>query len=237
MPKSETPKALTILVAGGAGFVGSHLCERLIDDGAVVYCVDNLQTGARDNLRRLDGQGRFSFVQADIVLPLPARLMKVRFDRIYNLACAASPPLYQADPEHTMLTSVVGTDQLLKLAERDGARLLQASTSEVYGDPLAHPSRNPTGATSTARALGPATTRASGRPRRCASTSSGRDAPRFGWRASSTPTGPGCRPMTVASSPTWSARHWAVRTSRCSATARRPGRSATCPIWSTAWSS
>jgi UDP-glucuronate decarboxylase len=141
MQRSEMPELSvpTILVAGGAGFVGSHLCERLVEDGAVVYCVDNLQTGARENLRRLEGHGRFRFVQADIVSPLPPRLTKIRFDRIYNLACAASPPLYQADPEHTMLTSVVGTDHLLKLAERDGARLLQASTSEVYGDPLAHP--------------------------------------------------------------------------------------------------
>jgi UDP-glucuronate decarboxylase len=136
MSNSSVP---TVLVAGGAGFVGSHLCERLIDDGAVVYCVDNLQTGARENLRRIERHARFHFVQADIVSPIPTRLTKVRFDRIYNLACAASPPLYQVDPEHTMLTSVVGTDQLLKLAERDGARLLQASTSEVYGDPLVHP--------------------------------------------------------------------------------------------------
>jgi UDP-glucuronate decarboxylase len=141
MPRSDMPKArpLSILVAGGSGFVGSHLCERLIDDGAVVCCVDNLQTGSRDNLRRIETHSRFSFVQADIVAPLPAKLTRTRFDRIYNLACAASPPLYQSDPEHTLLTSVVGTDQLLKLAERDGGRLLQASTSEVYGDPVAHP--------------------------------------------------------------------------------------------------
>ena len=140
MPRSDIAKPqLAVLVAGGAGFVGSHLCERLIEEGAAVCCIDNLQTGARANLRRLQAHPRFTFVTADIIEPLPARVTQLRFDRIYNLACAASPPLYQADPEHTMLTSVVGTDQLLKLAERDGGRLLQASTSEVYGDPLAHP--------------------------------------------------------------------------------------------------
>lgn len=132
-------KSLSILVAGGAGFVGSHLCERLIAAGHRVSCLDNLQTGARRNLRRLEAHDHFKFCTADIVEPLPARVTRTRFDRIYNLACAASPPLYQRDPEHTMLTSVLGTDRLLRLAERDGARLLQASTSEVYGDPIAHP--------------------------------------------------------------------------------------------------
>jgi UDP-glucuronate decarboxylase len=131
--------SLSILVAGGAGFVGSHLCERLIANGARVVCLDNLQTGSRHNLRRLEAHDRFKFCTADITEPLPARVTRTRFDRIYNLACAASPPIYQRDPEHTMLTSVVGTDRLLRLAERNGARLLQASTSEVYGDPLVHP--------------------------------------------------------------------------------------------------
>lgn len=132
-------KSLSILVAGGAGFVGSHLCERLIAHGHRVVCLDNLQTGSRHNLRRLEAHDRFKFCTADITEPLPARVTRTRFHRIYNLACAASPPIYQRDPEHTMLTSVVGTDRLLRLAERDGARLLQASTSEVYGDPIAHP--------------------------------------------------------------------------------------------------
>ncbi|WP_297509939.1 UDP-glucuronic acid decarboxylase family protein [uncultured Caulobacter sp.] len=131
--------SLSILVAGGAGFVGSHLCERLIADGHRVVCLDNLQTGSRDNLRRLEAHERFRLRIGDIVRPLPTRVSRTRFDRIYNLACAASPPLYQRDPEHTLLTSVLGTDRLLRLAERDGARLLQASTSEVYGDPIAHP--------------------------------------------------------------------------------------------------
>jgi UDP-glucuronate decarboxylase len=128
-----------VLVAGGAGFLGSHLCERLVEGGARVTCLDNFQTGERSNLRRLVGRDGFELVEADIVDPLPARLLRRKFDRIYNLACAASPPLYQADPEHTMLTSVLGTQRLLRFAEATGARLLLSSTSEVYGDPDSHP--------------------------------------------------------------------------------------------------
>lgn len=128
-----------VLVAGGAGFLGSHLCERLIEHGASVVCLDNFLTGARENLRRLQRMEGFELIEADIVEPLPSRLTKRSFDRIYNLACAASPPLYQADPEHTMLTNVLGTHQLLKLAESCGARFLLSSTSEVYGDPEVHP--------------------------------------------------------------------------------------------------
>jgi len=129
----------TILVAGGAGFLGSHLCERLIADGAQVVCLDNLQTGRRENLARLAGREGFELIEADVIDPLPAKLARMTFDRIYNLACAASPPLYQADPEHTLMTSVVGAQRLLKLAEASGARFLQASTSEIYGDPISHP--------------------------------------------------------------------------------------------------
>jgi UDP-glucuronate decarboxylase len=128
-----------VLVAGGAGFLGSHLCERLVDSGAQVVCLDSLRTGDRANLRQLIGAPRFELVEADIVDPLPVKLLRRRFDRIYNLACVASPPLYQIDPEHTLLTSVVGTQQLLRLAADCGARFLQASTSEVYGDPDFHP--------------------------------------------------------------------------------------------------
>jgi len=128
-----------ILVAGGAGFLGSHLCERLIDEGASVVCLDSFLTGRRENLHKLERSSEFELVEADIVKPLPAALRRRKFDQIYNLACAASPPLYQADPEHTLLTSVVGTHALLRLAETCGARLLLSSTSEVYGDPHAHP--------------------------------------------------------------------------------------------------
>jgi UDP-glucuronate decarboxylase len=127
------------LVAGGAGFLGSHLCERLIADGARVVCLDNFQTGSASNLEGLRGEKRFEVVEADVVNPLPNRLGKRRFDGIFNLACAASPPDYQADPEHTLMTNVVGAQRLLRLAEETGARLLLSSTSEIYGDPDVHP--------------------------------------------------------------------------------------------------
>ena len=131
------------LVAGGAGFIGSHLCRALLDRGEHVVCLDNLQTARASNLLALEGNPRFEFIQADVVNPLPRAVggRARQFRRIYNLACAASPPLYQADPEHTMLTNVVGTDRLLRLAELSGARFLLTSTSEVYGDPECHPQR------------------------------------------------------------------------------------------------
>jgi UDP-glucuronate decarboxylase len=129
------------LVAGGAGFVGSHLCRALLDDGENVVCIDNLQTSRESNLLGLEDHPQFTFIRADITEPLPAEVIghTGEFTRIYNLACAASPPLYQANPEHTMLTSVLGTNRLLRLAEQSGARLLLASTSEIYGDPEVHP--------------------------------------------------------------------------------------------------
>jgi UDP-glucuronate decarboxylase len=140
---------LTALVAGGAGFVGSHLCDELLARGFAVVCVDSLLTGRESNIEPLDNHPLFSFIEHDITQPLE---VPVLIDRLYNLACPASPPHYQADPVHTMLTSVVGTNNLLALAELHGARFLQASTSEVYGDPEEHPQRedywghvNPTG--------------------------------------------------------------------------------------------
>jgi UDP-glucuronate decarboxylase len=117
----------TILVAGGGGFLGSHLCERLIEEGHRVVCLDNFLTGRRENLRKVERSPAFELVEADIVDPLPAKLARRRFDEVYNLACAASPPLYQADPEHTLLTSVLGTHHLLKLAQACGARFLLTS--------------------------------------------------------------------------------------------------------------
>jgi UDP-glucuronate decarboxylase len=127
------------LVSGGAGFLGSHLCERLIERGAQVVCLDNFLTGDPANLARLEGDKGFELIEADIVNPLPGQLSRRRLDGIFHLACAASPPAYQADPEHTLMTNVVGTQRLLRLAEQTGARLLLSSTSEVYGDPDAHP--------------------------------------------------------------------------------------------------
>ena len=142
-------KTRHVVVAGGAGFLGSHLCDALLAEGARVVCVDSFRTGRRENLRHLSREPRFELVEADVIGPLPPRL---RADAVLNLACAASPPLYQADPEHTMLTCVLGTRNLLRVAEASGARFLQASTSEIYGDPETHPQAedylgnvNPTG--------------------------------------------------------------------------------------------
>jgi UDP-glucuronate decarboxylase len=132
-------KEKSVLVAGGGGFLGSHLCEALIADGVRVVALDNFQTGRRENLRGLRRDSRFDLIEADVVDALPRRLARQRFDEVYNLACAASPPQYQIDPEHTLLTNVLGTRHLLKAAEKSDARFLLASTSEVYGDPDAHP--------------------------------------------------------------------------------------------------
>lgn len=142
------------MVVGGAGFLGSHLCDRLVAEGKKVICVDNFQTGRHDNLRHLQRDPCFDMIEADIAEPLPASLSfgRLHVSAIYNMACAASPRHYQADPEHTMLTCVLGTRSLLRLAEANGARFLQASTSEIYGDPETHPQSedywghvNPTG--------------------------------------------------------------------------------------------
>jgi UDP-glucuronate decarboxylase len=127
------------LVTGGAGFIGSHLIDSLIGEGATVVCLDSYLTGRPENLRHLERESRFDFVEADVIDELPAELARTPFTHIYHLACAASPPHYQADPEHTMLTNVVGTRNLLRLAEDSGARFLLTSTSEVYGDPEVHP--------------------------------------------------------------------------------------------------
>lgn len=123
-----------VLVTGGAGFLGSNLCRRLLKEGDEVICLDNLQTGSLENIRGLDGTGRFIFLKMDVTQPL-----QVACDEIYNLACPASPIWYQKDPVQTMKTSVLGALNMLDLASRCGAKILQASTSEVYGDPLVHP--------------------------------------------------------------------------------------------------
>lgn len=123
-----------ILVAGGAGFLGSHLCEALLAAGHQVICLDNFSTGLRRNIARLNHFDAFDVIAHDIVLPI-----ELEVDEIYNLACPASPPHYQSDPVHTTKTCVIGSLNLLELAARTGARILQASTSEVYGDPNVHP--------------------------------------------------------------------------------------------------
>ncbi len=123
-----------VLVTGGAGFLGSHLCERLLNEGNDVICVDNLFTGSKDNIRHLLGNPYFEFIRHDVTEPL-----YVEVDQIYNLACPASPPHYQYNPIKTAKTSVYGAMNMLGLAKRTHARILQASTSEVYGDPEVHP--------------------------------------------------------------------------------------------------
>jgi UDP-glucuronate decarboxylase len=136
-----------IMVTGGAGFLGSHLCERLLDEGHDVLCVDNFFTGRKENVAHLVGHPAFELMRHDITFPL-----YVEVDEIYNFACPASPIHYQYDPVQTTKTSVHGAINMLGLAKRTGAKILQASTSEVYGDPEVHPQTesywgrvNPTG--------------------------------------------------------------------------------------------
>lgn len=123
-----------ILVTGGAGFLGSHLCERLLSEGHEVVCLDNYVTGQERNIRHLRDSSRFRAITHDVALPFTADV-----DEIYNLACPASPPRYQADPIQTMKTSVLGALHILELARERGIKVFQASTSEVYGDPKVHP--------------------------------------------------------------------------------------------------
>lgn len=135
MEMPETDKVKVAMVTGGAGFLGSHVCDRLISEGAHVICVDNLMTGRRANVAHLKAVSAFELIEADVSESLPQR----EVDEIWNLACAASPPNYQIDPVHTMLTNVVGMKHCLELALHTGAQVFQASTSEVYGDPEVHP--------------------------------------------------------------------------------------------------
>jgi len=123
-----------VLVTGGAGFVGSHLCERLLARGDEVTCLDDLSTGRRDNVVHLEESPRFTFMRHDVTVPL-----YLKVDEIYNLACPASPPHYQRDRVQTMKTNVWGAMNMLGLGRAVGAKVLQASTSEVYGDPEVHP--------------------------------------------------------------------------------------------------
>jgi len=126
-----------VLVPGGAGFLGSHLCDRLLERGHCVLAFDDFSTGARSNLQHLQGHARFRLLVGDVSDVLPAAITAAR--RVFNLACPASPAYYRRDPMRTVLSGVIGTWRLLELCQRTGARLLQASTGEVYGDPQQHP--------------------------------------------------------------------------------------------------
>ncbi len=125
-----------ILVTGGGGFIGSHLCEKLLNDGNSVICLDNFYTGSRYNVEHLTGNKYFKLLIHDVTVPV-----NIETDQIYNLACPASPVHYQSDPVQTIKTSVQGAINMLELAKITGARILQASTSEVYGDPEVHPQK------------------------------------------------------------------------------------------------
>ena len=125
-----------ILVTGGAGFIGSHLCKKLVDDGNFVICLDNFFTGSIDNVKQLLNKPNFEIIENDI-----ENEIDIKIDEIYNLACPASPPHYQFNPVKTVRTSVLGIANMLELAKKNNARILQASTSEVYGDPIEHPQK------------------------------------------------------------------------------------------------
>ena len=126
--------SMNILVTGGADFIGSHLCKRLYKEGHKVFCLDNLQTGRLKNISELYGKDRFHFIEQDVIKPLDLSV-----DQIYNLACPASPLHYQENPLHTIRTNYYGAENMLELAKREHAVILQASTSEVYGNPLVSP--------------------------------------------------------------------------------------------------
>lgn len=130
------PKNRIILVTGGAGFIGSHLCDRLLERGDKVLCVDNLFTGSKDNIVHLFDNKNFQFIEHDIIDPL---FLDETIDQVYNLACPASPVHYQYNPIRTIKANTIGMINMLGLARKHKARILQASTSEVYGDPVVHP--------------------------------------------------------------------------------------------------
>ena len=125
-----------ILIAGGAGFIGSHMCEKLVLQGNKVYCIDNLLTGKKKNIKHLINKKNFKFIKKDI-----NQKISLKINEIYNLACPASPPKYQKNPIETIKASVLGSINLLELAKKNNAKILQASTSEIYGDPKEHPQK------------------------------------------------------------------------------------------------
>ncbi len=224
----QEPSRHRVLVTGGAEFLGSHLCTRLIAEGHEVLCLDNFYTGNKDNVAGLLGHPRFEIIRHDISQPL-----WVEVDEIFNLACPASPIHYQTDPVQTTKTGVLGALHVLGLANRLGARVLQASTSEVYGDPKVHPQ-----AESYWRHVNPIGIRACyDEGKRCAETLFFDYQRQLGVRIKVARIfntyGRPCTRTTAASSRTSSCRRCADRRSRSTATARRRARSAA--TWTTSW--
>lgn len=207
-----------ILITGGAGFLGSYLCERLVAEGHEILCLDNFFTGKRRNVTALLGQPNFELMRHDVTFPL-----YVEVDQIYNLACPASPVHYQFDPVQTTKTSVHGAINMLGLAKRTKARIFQASTSEVYGNPAIHPQSE--GYWGNVNPIGPRACYDEGK--RCAETLF------FDYhrqhhleikvaRISSTPTARAWPQTTVVSSATSCCKHCATSRSPCTAMAVRP---------------
>jgi nucleoside-diphosphate-sugar epimerase len=202
-------KQKRILVTGGAGFLGSHLIDRLLAQGHEVVCADNLFTGSKRNIAHLHDNPAFEFMRHDVTFPL-----YLEVDQIYNLACPASPIHYQHDPVQTTKTSVHGAINMLGLAKRLRCRIFQASTSEVYGDPSVHP--QPESYWGNVNPIG----------LRCSSTTTASMAWTSRSRASSTPMVRACTPTTGVSFPISSCRRCATSRSRSMAMAARRGLSA-----------
>jgi UDP-glucuronate decarboxylase len=191
-----------VLVTGGAGFIGSFLCEQLLSSGAEVLCVDNFFTGSRANVAHLLGNPKFEVMRHDVTFPL-----YVEVDEIYNMACPASPVHYQFDPVQTTKTSVHGAINMLGLAKRVRAKILQASTSEVYGDPVEHPQTE--GYWGNVNPIG---------PRSCYGDSTKQE---LRSREFSTPTVPACIPTMAALYQTSLFKRFEAKTSRSMVTANR----------------
>ena len=212
-----------ILITGGAGFIGSHLCETLLADGHEVICADNFFTGSRRNVAHLLGNPRFEILRHDVCFPL-----YVEVDEIFNLACPASPVHYQHDPVQTVKTSVHGAINMLGLAKRlERAHLPGLDQRGLRQSGRASADRRATGDTSIRSDCARATTKASGARRRCSSTTTASTVSTSGSRASSTPTARACIPTTAGWCRTSSCRRCAASRSRCSAKAARRVRSAT----------
>jgi UDP-glucuronate decarboxylase len=218
MMKSERKR---IMVTGGAGFIGSHLCAALLDRGHEVLCIDNYFTGRRSNIEALLANPRFEALRHDVTFPL-----YVEVDEVYNLACPASPVHYQFDPVQTLKTSVHGAINVLGLAKRTGAKILQASTSEVYGDPEVHPQREDYWGN--VNMLGPRSCYDEGK--RAAETLFSDYRRQHGVRTKIarifTPTVRACCRMTVGSCRPLSSRRWPASLSPSLETGSRRGRSA-----------